>query len=238
MGSTRPAATAADILAVLARGIPKGKALGYGFAINTLRRELRTSSKKAAEWLDAATREEPHEFELLGTVSGRAWHVSRGDGTFLRLDQAGYADSSDESYWPLLTSMGVFVSKDGDAGDREFVVLSKDLQAACKRASTFRKKTLDVHRRLAEAAEQGAEERHGQSLAYIRGLLKMAGIDVKVDNFRTAYTKSITGEYTSLNINLFDGSIDAVAEVLAANGIEPDPPTRIVTRKPLQEATE
>lgn len=240
MATTRTPPTAAEILAVLEKQGPikNGKGLEYGYAIHAIRRELRTSSKKAAEWLDAATRDEPHEFELLGTVSGLAWHVSRGDGKFLRLDQAGYADTPDESYWPLMTAMGDFVSKDGDAGNREFIVLSKDLQAACKRSSSFRQKKIEVHQKLQKDSERGADERHGQSLAYFRGLLKMAGVEVGPNTFRAAYVKSISGDYTSLNITLLDGAIDAVANVLAANDIEPDPPTQIITRKPLPEASE
>lgn len=240
MATTRKPATVEEIVERLkkAPGIVQGRAMLYGYAVNHLRQEFRTTSRRAGEWLNEASKVEPHEFELIGTSHGRVRYVGRG-GEDMLLNTAGYSDASDETYWPQLDYAGQPVGNDPDPEDREYVVLSKDLHAMCAKAAKHRVTALAVEENNRRAAAEGAEERHGKSLAYLRGVLKMAGVSTEADvfdaDFRTTFDK---GGHTLLNLRLRDGAIDAVADVLAAHGIEPDPPTEVVTRKPLPEATD
>jgi len=237
MGTRKPATTA-QIVEILRKigALQNGHAVQYAFAVATLRRELHTNTRKAGEWLTLATADERRDFELIGTSGGRIRYVARG-GADVLLNKAGYTDEPDELLWPQLTWQGEPVSKDADAGDREFIVFSNDLRAMCEHAAAFSKRKRMVRQRLQDSARDGAEERHGDALAHFRGLLKMAGIEVSARTLSASYHESITGGFTALNLTIMDGSIDAVGNVLAAHGIEPDPSTQIITRKPLREAS-
>lgn len=237
--ATRKPPTVEEIVESLkkAPGINQGRAMLYGYAVGHLRQEFRTTSKKAADWLAMATTEEPHEFELIGTVAGRVVHVARGADS-QTLHEAAYTKTDDQGYWPQLSFEGIPVTKDADTSNREYVVLSKDLQSMCDRANEFHLNARAVRQTKEAAAQAGAEARHGSSIALFRGLLKMAGIEANSDVFSAKYSESFRGGYTALHLDLFDGNIDAVAGVLAAFGIEPDPPEQIVTRKPLPEASD
>lgn len=215
-----------------APGIKQDRAMLYGYAVGHLRQEFHTTAKKAAEWLVAATGVEPHEFELVGTRGGRVFHLARAAET-LMLNEAGYSSTSDENYWPQLSFEGIPVTKDPDRHNREYVVLSKDLQSMCDRAYEFRTSAMAVQQTKETAAVAGAEARHGSSIALFRGLLKMAGVEATSDVFSARYTDlSLRGGYTALHLDLFDDKIDAVAKVLSAFGIEPDPSNAPVTKLP------
>lgn len=220
-----------------APGIVQGRAMLFGYAVDHLRQAFRTTNRRAAEWLVMATTAEPHEFELVGTVGGRVIHIARGPESLV-LNETEYTTIADTSYWPQFSFEGIPVTKDPDQSSREYVVLSKDLQTMCDRAVEFHTAARAAQRKVNETAEAGAEERHGSSIALFRGLLKAAGIEITNDVFSARYSRSTTAEYTALHLDLFDGDIDAVAAVLSAFGIEPDPPVQIVTRTPLPEASD
>jgi hypothetical protein len=226
----RKPATAAEIVRVLESQdrIKKGLALPYDTATRFLRIQLKTTTRRAYEWLDRATSEEPHEFELISTTTGRVTYVNRA-GSPVLLNEAGYA-SGDYDEWPNLSPEGELVRD--STSDEDFVVLSKDLRAMCERAADLVKKAKLVKERNNAAAIEGAEERHGASIGYLRGLLKTAGIEITDDVFSARYKDSIKGGQTILRLEVKDGAIDALASVLAAFGIEPYPPSGAVTLKP------
>lgn len=231
----RKPVTAAEIVAVLRQnpGIQKGHALPYEAALKYLRVELHTTRRRAMAWVMAATTQQPHDFELIGCVGGRVQTVARGEGDEL-LDVAGYTGKTDVSFWPQLMRDGVAVPKDPDAGNDEFVVLSKDLRAMCVRAAQRHESVMQTAQRLKDLARREAEKRYGQSLSYLRGALVQAGLDPE-KLLDAAYKNGVTGEATLVSISLKDKDIDALAKLLQAQDIEPYPPAQIVTKLP--EAT-
>lgn len=237
--SARKPVSAAQILELLEQKFPTRNryAIPVRDVVSAMRQEFHTTNRKAGEWLYAATKEEPHGFELIGTVAGRVRYVWR-DSKDLLLDAAGYAGTPNVENWPQLTSQGVPVSRDPDAAEGEFVVFSNSLRVMCKQSEEFSERARAVQRRLSESEIAEAEELYGSSIAHIRGLLKAAGVDLEELRARHHKSTTVLAEHTTVKITLTDKDIDAVAEVLSAFGIEPDPPTQIITRKPLQEATE
>jgi hypothetical protein len=235
--AARKPATAAEITAILRQNkrIATGKALPFRDALEILHAKLDVDLATASDWLSKATVDASHPFELIGsTHAGRVYDVARAPDN-LNLHEAGYAGENSEM-WPYLTAGGTHVSHgDEGASDREFVILPEALRAMCvktEKQARLRDKA-EKNNRAMEIA--GAEDKHGASLAYIRGLMKMVDpddtqVDRPLHNLKTGAT--------SITLGFGDDAIERLAEVLAAHDIEPDPPTQMITRKPLPEATE
>jgi hypothetical protein len=236
--ATRKPATAEEIAEVLRTDerIQAGQALPYRDALDIVRWKLHTTPRNALAWLTAATQGESHPYELIGTAyAGTVYHVARGPEVSLTLNEAGYA-GVDSNMWPYLSKGGEHISKGDDgASDREFVILPDALRAMCERAERQRR----LHYRSMMTARDkeiaGAEEKHGPALAYIRGLMKM--IDPDGEQVNRPLHNLKTGK-TALTLIFEDTDIERFAEVLAAHDIEPVPPARIITRKPLPEASD
>lgn len=228
----RKPATAAEIVAILQEHpwIKKGWALPYDQAIDLLKAELHTTRRKAFEWLGAATYEAQHEFELIGTDGGRVMDVTRG-GNPLNLHAAEYAGDN-RAYWPHLSPEGELVRDGSEHLNEDFVVLSNDLRKLCERADKMAKQATQVKKRLRETSIRNAEKLHRDSIALFRGLLTMAGLQLDDDVFSARFQGTDKGGSTVLRLNLTDGNIDAVANVLSAHDIEPFPPDGAITRRP------
>lgn len=231
--AARKPATAAEIVEALRTDVrlQKGEACPYGDAVEHLRTVLRTTTRTAMEWLSEATESDPHEFELIGTVGSRVTHVARG-GEAILLDEAGYTTQKDKAYWPHLSATGELIREARTDESHDFVVMSKDLETMCAKSAKRTQTLRDQQRRLRDSSVQGAEDRHGDSLGYLRGLLKAAGVQLDQDTFNALHYQRFDGDFTTLSIHLRDGLIDAVAGVLAAHGVEPYPPSGAITLKP------
>jgi len=227
--------TADEIAAALARHdeLAAGGALEWRKTVDFLRWELRTTPANARDWLSLATAEESHPFELVGINHGKVYYVARGQGT-QTIHQAGYA-SDDSDSWPYLTNAGEPVygnaARRGNfSASREFVVLADTLRAMCARADEVLTQERAVANTLRASSREAVEQKYGQSLDQIRGLLRAAEIDT--DQIETGSSHNFDTGQTYLTLIFLDGAIDRVAEVLSAHGIESDPPVQIVTRKP------
>lgn len=237
--AARKPATAAEIAEVLRDNekIKAGEALPYRDALEVLRWKLHTTPRNAQVWLTAATEDDAHPYELIGTVfAGRVYHVARGPEISLSLHEAGYAGEN-KDMWPFLNAGGQRVSADGDDGasDREFVILPDMLRALCEGAEKSRRLHYKATRTVRDMEVAAAEEKHGSALAYIRGLMKM--VDPDNDQVARPLHNLKTGA-TALSLMFDDATIERLGEVLAAHDIEPDPPTQVVTRIPLPEASD
>lgn len=231
--AARKPATAAEIVDLLASNewIRKGHALPYEAATRLLRQRLKTTTRKAYEWLDKATDTEPHDFELISVNDGRISYVNRG-GLPVWLKDAGYAIGDSLEDWPHLSPEGDLVRASPDTGDEDFVVLSKDLHAMCVKALELTTQAKRIQKKKHDDSVQGAEQRHGRSLSYIRGLLKAADLPLSDEVFSAQFKGPDRIGRTFLTIKATDAEIDAIAGVLAAHDVEPFPPNGAVTRKP------
>jgi hypothetical protein len=223
--TTRTPPTAAEIFGAMQAGWPKGGAIRYVDAITGLTFQLRTTRIKIREWITAATLDESHPFELVSTGGGKLTHVARG-GEVKLLNEVGYTDDANMETWPGLASTGEYQAGHSDSEGDEFLISAENLRDLVKLGASFHQRRLESLARQAEVVR----ERHGENLSYFSGLLKMAGV---LDSVETSY--NLNSDSTHLVLMLNDAGITAVADVLAACGIEPE---QIVTRHPLPEASD
>lgn len=212
--------------------IESGGAIQYWGAVRYLARSLHTTTTRAATWLTQATKDEPHNFELVGTDSGQIRHVARG-GQALALDEAGYA-SEDSDTWPYLSHMGAQIYEaDFQSRNPDYVILTSDLRTMCTRA--YKAKKEERHALLVKRQKMQAEidAKAGKSMTYIRGLVQLLAPDENVE----LSERVSSGGSVFVSLTVRDSGVDALAAALAAHDIEPFPATQVVTRKPVPEAT-
>src|SRR6266542_1666879 len=217
--AARKPATAAEILEALQShpSYEADRAVPFWTAIQFLSLQLRTTRKRAKAWIVAATEEDVHPFEMVGTRGGKIVHVARGEHALL-LSEAGYAESDDVAIWPGLTTEGEIVQGFTDSDNDEFLISAELLREMCKHAASFQRRQREVEKAKKVKQDEVIRQRYGDDLAYVRGLLKLANVDVeKVD---AGATHNLNSDETYLSLLFQNESITHLAEVLAAHGIE------------------
>lgn len=229
--ATRKPPTLDEIADALAKHeqIQAGCALWWPDAVDHLRRQLRTTARNAGIWMQDAVEVGGGKFELVNTSYDKITHVQRGS-EWQMLNAAGYA-GQDMDCWPLLSPSGGRINerRGGASKSQQYIIMSEALRTMVNDAAEYAAQQRDAARLRRTKSREAAEAKHGQSLAYIRGLLRAADagpdqVDGVLYDFKT--------DRASLGLIFIDGAIERIAGVLAAFGIEPDPPAQILTRKP------
>lgn len=206
----------------------------------------KTTQVKARGWVadmvDSFPRDTPAPFELMQSMSNgwltvvlrRYEGTGRYRGEWRDLGSVGYDMADTGTEYPRVDGNGFGEPRDSGKSwkwakdrpmppeDSQFLVPGDNLRSLIEDAKYRRAAWQVEHEASKLVGEAGFEFAHGDAVAYVRGLLSAAGVNLRRQRLYPPVEFGAVSGHTIMQITVRDSDIDRLAAVLKRLGIAPD----------------